>query len=97
LNFVIEESMTRYLAGDAFVSPQRDLSHTSILYYYYNIYGVGIYKYERRTAGDSTTVIEEAKAYSGVVESRTSLRLRCSLGVCWFTIRSQNITVKYLI
>jgi hypothetical protein len=43
---VIEESMTRDLAAKwyAFVSLQRDLSHTSILYNCYNIYITRIYE-----------------------------------------------------
>jgi hypothetical protein len=42
---VIEESIKgTYGNLGMLLSPQRDLSHTYILYYYYNIYDVRIYK-----------------------------------------------------
>jgi hypothetical protein len=37
--------------------------------------------FEDKTAEDPTSVVEEAKAYSGIVESRTSLRLLSYLAV----------------
>ena len=42
---VIEESIKgTYRNPGMLLSPLGDLSHTSILYYYYNIYDVRIYK-----------------------------------------------------
>jgi hypothetical protein len=48
---------------------------------------------DRRTAGDSTRMIEEeAKAYRSMW---LSLGPSCGCAVLWFTIRSQNLIVKY--